>query len=148
MTDTNGTVRSATSDDLAVVLEIDRVAPVGHERSTYLTARVHSGEVLLSEEGGRVLGYAVLRRHSFFGRDFVDLLAVSPLQRRRGIGSQLLESAVSLSTTARIFTSTNRSNARMIGLLEKAGWQVSGELEGIDDGDSELVYYKGAPGRS
>jgi hypothetical protein len=27
-------------------------------------------------------------------------------------------------------------------LLEKAGWQFSGQLEGIDEGDPELVYYK------
>ena len=30
----------------------------------------------------------------------------------------------------------------MIGLLVKEGWQFSGQLEGIDEGDPELVYYK------
>jgi len=30
----------------------------------------------------------------------------------------------------------------MIGLLEKAGWRFSGLLEGIDEGDPELVYFK------
>jgi hypothetical protein len=30
----------------------------------------------------------------------------------------------------------------MIRLLEKAGWRVSGQLEGIDEGDPEVVYYK------
>lgn len=30
----------------------------------------------------------------------------------------------------------------MIGLLEKAGWHISGQLEGIDEGDAELVYFK------
>jgi hypothetical protein len=29
----------------------------------------------------------------------------------------------------------------MIDLLEKAGWQFSGELTGIDEDDPELVYY-------
>jgi hypothetical protein len=29
-------------------------------------------------------------------------------------------------------------------LLEKAGWHFSGELEGIDDGDPELVFFKDA----
>ena len=84
----------------------------------------------------------IFRSDSFFGCDFVELLAVAASARRHGIGSLLLQQAVGLSSTIRIFTSTNRSNTRMIGLLEKEGWQFSGQLEGIDEGDPELVYYK------
>jgi len=47
-------------------------------------------------------------------------------------------------STERIFTSTNKSNAPMTGFLEKIGWRFSGELEGIDDGDPEMVYYQDA----
>jgi hypothetical protein len=32
----------------------------------------------------------------------------------------------------------------MIGLLEYAGWNFSGQLEGIDEGDPELVFFKDA----
>ena len=142
MTATRGAVRRATSGDLDAVLELDRVAPVGRERAPLLAARVQSGEVILFENQGRVLGYAVLRPHSFFGRDFVELLAVAASERRHGIAGLLLRQAVGLSSTVRIFTSTNRSNSPMIGLLTKEGWQFSGELEGIDEGDPELVYYK------
>jgi GNAT superfamily N-acetyltransferase len=124
------------------VLELDRMAPVGHERGPLLAARVQSGEVILFEREGRVSGYAVVRSHSFFGRDFVELLAVAADERRHGVGGLLLQQAVGLSSTKRIFTSTNRSNSPMIGLLEKEGWQFSGQLEGIDEGDPELVYYK------
>jgi GNAT superfamily N-acetyltransferase len=124
------------------VLELDRVAPVGPERAPLLAARVQSGEVILFENQGHVLGYAVLTLHSFFGRDFVELLAVAASERRHGIASLLLRQVVALSSTVRIFTSTNRSNTPMIGLLTKEGWQFSGELEGIDEGDPELVYYK------
>ena len=59
------------------MLDLDRIAPVGHERSSLLTARVQSGEVILFENEGRVSGYAVVRSHSFFGGDFVELLAVA-----------------------------------------------------------------------
>jgi GNAT superfamily N-acetyltransferase len=118
------------------------MAPVGHERGPLLAARVQSGEVILFEHEGRVSGYAVVRSHSFFGRDFVELLAVAADERRHGVGGLLLQQAVGLSSTKRIFTSTNRSNTPMIGLLEKEGWQFSGQLEGIDEGDPELVYYK------
>jgi ribosomal protein S18 acetylase RimI-like enzyme len=142
MTGVRGTVRRATSADLDAVLDFDRIAPVGHERGPLLTARVLSGEVILYERDGRISGYAVIRSHSFFGRDFVELLAVATNERRRGVGSLLLKEAVDLSSTTRIFTSTNRSNIQMIGLLEKEDWQFSGQLEGIDEGDPEKVYYK------
>ena len=126
------------------MVELDRAAPVGRERSTLLTARVESGEVIIFERDGRVLGYAVIRARSFFGRDFIELLCVSLSSRRSGVGSALLRRAVGMSSTERIFTSTNKSNAPMTGLLEKIGWRFSGELEGIDDGDPEMVYYQDA----
>jgi ribosomal protein S18 acetylase RimI-like enzyme len=90
------------------------------------------------------LGYVVHRATSFFGRDFVDLLAVDVTSRRQGVASALLESAVHSSSSDRIFTSTNRSNAPMVELLEKSGWVFSGELNGIDVGDPELVFYRDA----
>jgi ribosomal protein S18 acetylase RimI-like enzyme len=140
----DGSVRLATPADLDAVLDLDRAAPVGRERSEYLTARVHAGDVVIFERNGRALGYVVHRATSFFGRDFVDLLAVDVTSRRQGVASALLESAVHSSSTDRIFTSTNRSNAPMVELLEKAGWGFSGELDGIDDGDPELVFYRDA----
>jgi ribosomal protein S18 acetylase RimI-like enzyme len=141
VTTLEGAARRATSKDLHAVVALDRASPIGHDRAALLTARVQSGEVLIFEREGRVLGYAVIRSQGFFGRDFVELLAVAPEYRRNGIGTNLLQSAVELSTTERVFTSTNRSNVQMIGVLEKAGWQFSGRLEGIDDGDPEMVYF-------
>jgi GNAT superfamily N-acetyltransferase len=143
MTGIKGIVRRASPDDLDHVLQLDLIAPVGHERAALLTARVHSGEVILIE-GEELLGFAVVRERSFFGRDFVELLTVAERTRRHGVGSRLLEAAVAQSSTDRIFTSTNQSNAGMIALLGKSGWRFSGQLEGIDDGDPELVYFRDA----
>ena len=140
----HGSLRLATTEDLDSVLELDRATPVGRERNEYLTARVHGGEVVVFERDGRLLGYVVHRAKSFFGRDFVDLLAVDVASRRHGIAGALLESAVHSSSTDRIFTSTNRSNTPMTEVLVKGGWQFSGELDGIDDGDPELVFYRDA----
>jgi len=144
MANVAGAVRRATSDDLFAVLTLDRDTPVGHTRTLLLTERVQSGEVYLFEHQGHVSGYAVARPHAFFGRDFVELLAVTTSNRRQGVGSALLQHAVALSSTDQIFTSTNRSNTPMIRLLEKGHWLFSGQLDGIDDEDPELVYYKDA----
>jgi ribosomal protein S18 acetylase RimI-like enzyme len=142
VTGTEGTARRANRDDLHAVLALDREAPVAHERQALLTSRVESSEVIILENGELVRGYAVLRTRAFFGRDFVELLAVAVDQRRRGVGTLLLHHAVEMSSTPRVFTSTNQSNVAMIRLLEKAGWRPSGRLEGIDEGDPELVYFK------
>ncbi len=142
MTDFVHTIRRATKGDLNAVLALDREAPVGHERQALLTSRVESSEVILLEHGDLVRGYVVLRTRAFFGRDFVELLAVAKDDRRTGIGSLLLHHAAETSSTPRVFTSTNQSNVAMTRLLDKAGWQISGHLEGIDEGDPEVVYYK------
>jgi ribosomal protein S18 acetylase RimI-like enzyme len=144
MTEIDGVMRPATFEDLDAVLRLDRATPVGRERGEYLTARVNAGEVVIFERAGQIVGYIVHRTKSFFGRDFVDLLAVATNSRRDGVGSALLENSVHDSSTERIFTSTNRSNAPMTKLLGKSGWQFSGELDGIDEGDPELVYYHDA----
>ena len=144
MTDIEGTVRRASSSDLDAVLECDRAAPVGREHGALLTARVETGEVFLFERAGAVRGYAVVRERAFFGRDFVELLSVATGDRRSGVGSSLLQRTVESASTPRIFTSTNESNRPMVRLLEKAGWRLSGVLEGIDQGDPELVYFMDA----
>lgn len=112
------------------MLELDRIAPVGRERSDFLTTRVESGDVLIFEYDDRLLGFSVIRARSFFGRDFVELLNVTPRNRRQGIGGFLLAEAVGQSSTDRVFTSTNQSNTPMIGLFERTTWQFSGRLEG------------------
>jgi ribosomal protein S18 acetylase RimI-like enzyme len=144
VTGTQGIARQAKPTDLDAVLELDHRSPIGHNRTALLTARVDSGEVLLFESEDQLLGFAVVRKRSFFGRDFVELLTVSVSKRRQGVGGYLLQEAVTQSSSDRVFTSTNQSNSEMIGLLEYAGWNFSGQLEGIDEGDPELVFFKDA----
>jgi ribosomal protein S18 acetylase RimI-like enzyme len=135
VTEIDGTVRRATTEDLEALLELDRTTPVGRSRGEYLTARVHANEVIVFERNALVVGYLVRRARSFIGRDFVDLMAVAIDVRRQGVGSALLDDAVRSSSSDRIFTSTNRSNSPMRKLLELSGWHFSGELDGIDEGD-------------
>jgi ribosomal protein S18 acetylase RimI-like enzyme len=135
-------VRPATSDDLARVVAVDERAAAGDpERRTDLRRHVEVGECLVRMADGEVVGYAVVRRQHFFGRDFMELLSVAAPARRAGHGSALLGAAREQAGTAQIFTSTNRSNDPMRRLLEQTGWQFSGELDGLDPGDPELVYF-------
>lgn len=138
----NAGSRRAKLSDLEKLLSIERGAPVDREWTEQLSERVHSGEVIVFENGDQVVGFVVVRRKTFFANDFVELMIVSDGHRRQGIGSALLNEAVTHSSSDRVFTSTNQSNAAMIAMVAKTGWHLSGQLEGIDEADPELIFYK------
>ncbi len=99
-----------------------------------------SDVVLIAEDCGAVLGYAVLDR-SFFGRPFVRMVFVRTEYRRQGVGNALLTAAVAESAAERTFTSTNLSNTPMQRALKALGWQACGMLHGLDEGDPEIFYF-------
>ena len=138
----NDRVRAATTSDLEAVLKIAELTSSSTERESLLTLRIESGECLVRENQSRVVGFVTLARRSFFGRDFIELLAVDPDYRRKGVGGALLRGSVNEATTSAIFVSANLSNHAMLNLLRKEQWQFSGELEGLDEGDPELVFYR------
>ena len=88
-----------------------------------------------------IKGFVVTVPKVFFDRDFIELLMVDRRRRRAGVGRGLLQAAVRMASTSRVFTSTNRSNSAMRALLDREGWSLSGELHGLDDGDPEIVYF-------
>jgi GNAT superfamily N-acetyltransferase len=138
-----GEIRRAGADDVGGILQLDHLAASGdRERAAFLRRSVELGECLVHVGHGAVTGYAVVRPAHFFGRDFIDLLLVDPARRRSGIGRALLRAAYAAAGTGQVFTSTNTSNQPMRSLLEADGWSFSGELDGLDEGDPELVFYK------
>jgi GNAT superfamily N-acetyltransferase len=130
-------VRTGRADDLADV----HVLGIGLDEAADLAGWLEAGECLVHVGHSGLDGLAIVRPRHFYGRDFVDLLLVSPDSRRQGVGRLLLREAVRHSGTVRVFTSTNRSNLAMQGLLAAEGWCLSGQLDGLDEGDPELVYY-------
>ncbi|MDQ2305679.1 GNAT family N-acetyltransferase, partial [Pseudomonas aeruginosa] len=67
---------------------------------------------------------------------------VAPDCRRRGIASALLRQARDDCRGDRLFTSCNRSNLPMRRLLEREGFQPSGVIDNLDEGDPELVFVR------
>lgn len=136
-------IRRATADDIGGILRLDHLAARGdRERAEFLRRCVGLGECLVYLDRGSVAGFAVVRPAHFFGRDFIDLLMVEPAHRRSGIGRALLRTALAVAGTEQVFTSTNTSNQPMRSLLRAEDWSFSGELDGLDEGDPELVFYK------
>ncbi len=138
-------IRLATPDD-----ELDDLAAQGgipgvdsdHAREL-VHAAAEAGDCLVHvAANGDLDGFVVTRARSFFGRDFISLLAVAASHRRSGIGSALLSAAAHRATTDVIFTSTNESNLAMQALLARDSWTYSGTLTGLDEGDPELVFWR------
>ena len=57
----------------------------------------------------------------------------------------MLEAAAARVNTDTIFSSTNESNIAMRALFERDGWTLSGVLNGIDEGDPEMVFWRRVP---
>ena len=151
MTETQAEIRRAVADDIDGILRTDHRAARGDEsRADFLRRCLDLGECLVYLDHGSVGGFVIVKPACFFGRDFIELLMVDPGRRRAGIGRNLLRAALAAAGTEQVFTSTNTSNQPMRSLLQAEGWSFSGELDGLDEGDPELVFYSasGQTGRS
>jgi GNAT superfamily N-acetyltransferase len=148
---TQGTtgIRGAVAGDLDGILRADHLAAEGdRDRAEFLRHSVELGECQVHIASGAVTGFVIVKPAHFFGRDFIELLMVDPRLRRSGVGRALLRHVLDTSGTAQVFTSTNSSNLPMRSLLQSESWSFSGTLEGLDEGDPELVYYKAHSGGS
>ncbi|MEU4466264.1 GNAT family N-acetyltransferase [Streptomyces sp. NPDC024017] len=126
--------------DWDALAKIDSVAAAGDQaRRGSIRRWCEQGVVLAARDSSGPVGYSVLE-YSFFEQGFVTMLMVAPNARRRGVGAHLLTAVETVCTTAKLFTSTNVSNAPMQHLLRRGGWRPVGLLHGLDEGDPELFY--------
>lgn len=148
MTQPPAGIRCAVAVDLDGILRTDHNAAQGDpERAEFLRSSLTLGQCQVHVADGAVTGFVIVRPADFFGRDFIELLVVDPALRRSGIGRALLRHALAIAGTSRVFTSTNSSNQPMRSLLEAEDWSFSGQLDGLDEDDPELVFYKARPAK-
>jgi len=104
---------------------------------------------LLAHIAGEPAGYLALafRRGSAISR--IYSLGVAPDHRRAGVGQAMLSAAIDL--TARrgcrqVQLEVRQSNARAIGLYERAGFRLRGRREAYyEDGEAALLFEADAP---
>jgi RimJ/RimL family protein N-acetyltransferase len=89
----------------------------------------------------RAVGF-VLFDYRFFDQGWIELIVIEEKYRGKGIGVQAIDLVCKQCKTNKIFTSTNESNAQMQKALTKVGFSFAGKINGLDDGDPELFYYK------
>lgn len=136
------TVRPTIESDLPALFVLDHLAAQGDDgRRNEIRHAMEAQECVTALYGETVAGYAMLD-YSFFGHGFIPLVYVHAEYRRHKIGQVLLGYLEKACKTPKLFTSTNMSNVPMQALLTRQGYQLSGVLHNLDDGDPELVYFK------
>ena len=137
-------VELATLADYEAVCAIDRQAGSGCDRQAALRDWIVRGECRVARAANGAVDGFVVASCSFFGHYFIVLLVVHSERRRRGFASALIRAVEACSPTAKLFTSTNQSNVAMQALCESLGFERSGVVENLDEGDPELIYFKRA----
>jgi GNAT superfamily N-acetyltransferase len=134
-------IRQATEADIPDIMAIDHIAFEEDDRKRHIEKWVLEGNVLIALDGADLIGYAVLE-YTFFFQGFIAMLLVRPSNRRKGVGASLISHLERNCKTSKLFTSTNESNKPMQELMVKMGYQPSGTVYNLDEGDPELFYFK------
>ena len=137
----NPKIRRAHHGDLIAMAACDPLASAGGSRRAWLEESLELAICLVTEGAEGMAGFLVLERR-FFGHAFVSLLVVHPEARRRGHAIALLAAAEGLCRTDKLFTSTNVSNLAAQELFLRTGFQPSGTITNLDEGDDDLVFCK------
>ena len=133
-------VRPGGAEEVASAAALDRNAADDRDRLTNVAAAQVEGRLLVAERGGEIVGYAI--HGKFFEYDFVEMLIVRPSDRRAGVATALVAAVEARSRSGKLFTSTNRSNTAMQQLCEHLGFEPSGVVENLDEGDPEMFFVK------
>lgn len=144
-------IRDLSCSDLPVVVSIERRSFRSPWSIGMFALEASKGDTvsLAATEGSRVVGYLVLSR---FDRAWHLMnVAVAPEHRRRGVASQLIDSAFGRIDSGEPVTLEVRpSNRSAVALYESFGFRSFGLRRGYypDNGEDALVMWKGDPERA
>jgi GNAT superfamily N-acetyltransferase len=141
----NISLRKATNNDKAIVVDfdyrLDKDEHIKHNREEKITKAISNDECFLILSDYREVGFVIFD-YRFFDQGWIELIIIDEKYRGKGIGGKVFDLICEQCKTDKIFTSTNRSNARMQRALIKTDFSFAGEINGLDDGDPERFYYK------
>lgn len=133
-------IRRGEAGDIEEIARFDSLTKRGSARYTDIVAALDSERVFVAEIGSRVAGFLMLTDR-LLGHPFIELVVVSADFRRQGVATTLIDSVIGKLSGRRCFTSTNESNTAAQSLFQQLGFVACGRIEGLDEGDPEIVYY-------
>ena len=134
-------LRIAAKTDAEAIVAFDHVAASDPARVQFIHDQIKSGACYIAVIAANVVAYAILN-YKFYDNGWIEMLYVHPQFRRQGIGSALIRHLINECRTPKLFTSTNQSNVPMQRLLATLGFDRSGFIDNLDEGDPEWVYFK------
>jgi len=132
-------IRAATVDDHEALCAIDTVANTSPERRDQIRSWLDSARCCVAEVDGRIAGYGVLTHH-FFGHPFIEIIMVGEAFRRQGVGAEIVRHLRAIAPGPKLFSSTNASNVPMQKLFRSLGFERSGQVDNLDEGDAEIIF--------
>jgi RimJ/RimL family protein N-acetyltransferase len=129
-------LRMATKEDESLVVAFDYL-----NRKKKIVKAISGKECFIIYNGSKAVGFVIFD-YRFFDNGWIELIIIDEKYRGMGIGGKVFGLICKQCKVDKVFTSTNSSNLSMQKALAKAGFSFSGKLDGLDEGDPELVYYK------
>ncbi len=141
----NISLRAATIHDKAKLADLDyhldKVEHIELKREEKIAKAIANKQCFIIVTGNEVAGF-VLFDYRFFDQGWIELIIIDEAYRGKGIAGQVFDLICKQCMTNKVFTSTNSSNVPMQKALTKAGFTFAGTINGLDEGDPELFYYK------
>ncbi len=141
----NISLRKATIKDKVLVVDfdynLDKVEHIELKREEKITKAISDEECFIILANNRAVGFVIFD-YRFFDQGWIELIVLGEKYRGKGIGGQAIDLICKQCKTNKVFTSTNSSNTQMQKALSKVGFSFAGKINGLDDGDPELFYYK------
>ncbi|MBI3028700.1 MAG: GNAT family N-acetyltransferase [Candidatus Rokubacteria bacterium] len=134
-------IRSARFDDIAACATLaDEL--IGPRRARPFTeAALDRRQLLVASDNGSLVG-CLAYTTDWFNCTFVSLVVVKPDQRRKGIARELYRAVEAESTSPRLFSSTEETDAASIRMHSALGFTASGYVDNLPQGCRELLFYK------
>jgi ribosomal protein S18 acetylase RimI-like enzyme len=127
--------------DLNDLVHIDKIIIGNEQRRLEIEEAIVNLQCLVYKIDGEAAGF-LLYNNYFFDHAFISLVIVHPYHRNKGVARALFSAFEEKINEDKIFSSTNQSNDIMHHLFYSLGYEKSGFVDNLDEGDPEIIYVK------
>ena len=123
------------------IVKLDEEVIGNNSRREYIKKAIEDERCIVANDENMIVGFLIFDTH-FFDCSFISLIIIRPTERRKGYASSLIKYFIKISTTKKVFSSTNKSNQRMHEVFKVNGFIESGFIENLDEDDPEIIYFR------
>jgi GNAT superfamily N-acetyltransferase len=134
-------IRGPEPRDVGALMDLG-AAVIGPERAgPFIRSFLDRHHILVAEREDEIVGF-IAYRTDWFQCTFVSLVSVHKDARRTGVARALYRRVEDMSTSPRLFSSTEETNGVSIQMHSALGFTPSGHIDNLPQGYRELLFYK------